>query len=165
MRTTDFCFSLPDYEYPCFVSYRLLFEAHASPLADGLAPAMLLAQPTNETGGPGVSRRRIRFGTLRVGWRAESCSDAPFRAVPLTPLSLPDLRLRRFRVGPCFRLPRRLPSPLREEETSSTARGAFHRQVLEGCPSSASGIAAGGASRACVNRCQSRSRSRDVVSR
>jgi len=37
MRTTDFCFSLPDYEYPCFVSYRHLFEAYASPLADGLA--------------------------------------------------------------------------------------------------------------------------------
>jgi len=39
MRTTDFCFPLPDYEYPCFVSYRHLFEAHASPLADRLAPA------------------------------------------------------------------------------------------------------------------------------
>jgi hypothetical protein len=39
MRTTDFCFPLPDYEHPCFVSYRHLFEAHASPLADGLAPA------------------------------------------------------------------------------------------------------------------------------
>jgi len=80
MRSTDFCFSLPDYEYPCFVSYRLLFEAHASPLADGLAPAKLLAQPTNETGGPGVSRRRIRFGRLRSGWRTGSSPDAPFRA-------------------------------------------------------------------------------------
>jgi hypothetical protein len=39
MRTTDFCFPLPEYEYPCFVSYRHLFEAHASPLVDGLAPA------------------------------------------------------------------------------------------------------------------------------
>jgi hypothetical protein len=38
MRTTDFCFPLPDYEYPCFVSYRHLFEAHASPLDDRLAP-------------------------------------------------------------------------------------------------------------------------------
>jgi hypothetical protein len=38
MRTTDFCFSLPDYEYPRFVSYQHLFEAYASPLADGLAP-------------------------------------------------------------------------------------------------------------------------------
>jgi len=91
MRTTDFCFPLPDYEYPCFVSYRLLFEAHASPLGDGLAPAKLLAQLDHETGGPGVSRRRIRFGRPRSGWRAECSSDAPFRAVPLTPLSLPVL--------------------------------------------------------------------------
>jgi len=39
MRTTDFCFPLPDYEYPRLVSYRHLFEAYASPLADGHAPA------------------------------------------------------------------------------------------------------------------------------
>jgi len=70
MRTADFCFSLPDYEYPCFVSYRHLSEAYASPLANGLASTMLLSQLTNETGGPGVSRRRIRFGRLLLGWRA-----------------------------------------------------------------------------------------------
>jgi hypothetical protein len=39
MRTTDFCFLLPDHEHPRLVSYRHLFEACASPLADGLAPA------------------------------------------------------------------------------------------------------------------------------
>jgi hypothetical protein len=39
MRTTDFCFPLLDYEYPRLVSYRLLFEAFASPLTLGLAPA------------------------------------------------------------------------------------------------------------------------------
>jgi hypothetical protein len=39
MRTTDFCFPLPDYEYPRLVSYRHLFEACASPVAGGLAPA------------------------------------------------------------------------------------------------------------------------------
>jgi len=39
MRTTDFCFPLPDYEYPRLVSYRHLFEAYASPLADELALA------------------------------------------------------------------------------------------------------------------------------
>jgi hypothetical protein len=39
MRTTDFCFLLPDYEYPRLVCYRHLSEAYASPLADGLAPA------------------------------------------------------------------------------------------------------------------------------
>jgi hypothetical protein len=39
MRTTDFCFLLPDYEHPRLVRYRHLFEAYASPVADGLAPA------------------------------------------------------------------------------------------------------------------------------
>jgi len=40
MRTTDFCFPLPDItEYPRLVSYRLLFEAFASPLTPGLRPA------------------------------------------------------------------------------------------------------------------------------
>jgi len=37
MRTTDFCFPQPDHEHPRLVSYRLLFEACASPLANGLA--------------------------------------------------------------------------------------------------------------------------------
>jgi hypothetical protein len=39
MRTTDFCFPLPHYEYPRLVSYRHLFEACAPPVADRLAPA------------------------------------------------------------------------------------------------------------------------------
>jgi len=39
MRTIDFCFPLPEYEYPRLVSYRHLFEACASPVANGLAPA------------------------------------------------------------------------------------------------------------------------------
>jgi len=39
MRTTDFCFPLPDYEHPCLVCYRHLFETYASPFADRLAPA------------------------------------------------------------------------------------------------------------------------------
>jgi len=39
MRTTDFCFLLPFYEYPRLVSFRHLFETCASPLTFGLAPA------------------------------------------------------------------------------------------------------------------------------
>jgi len=40
MRTTDFCFPLPfRTEHPRLVSYRRLFEALASPVACGLAPA------------------------------------------------------------------------------------------------------------------------------
>jgi len=74
MRTTDFCFPLPDYEYPRLVSYRHLFEAYASPLADRLAPAT--RRPVN-----------WRFTTpnpLRwafSGWRA-ACF---FRALPMQP--------------------------------------------------------------------------------
>jgi hypothetical protein len=56
MRTTDFCFPLPDYEYPCLVSSRYLFEACASPLANELAP--VTRRPVDLA----ISRRQIRFG-------------------------------------------------------------------------------------------------------
>jgi hypothetical protein len=53
-----------DYEHPRIVSYRHLFEACASPFAAELALG------DKETGGPGVSRRPVRFGKLvRVGAR------------------------------------------------------------------------------------------------
>jgi len=82
MRTTDFCFPLPEYEHPCLVSYRHLFEAYASPLTKR---ACTRGQGTGE---PGVSRRRIRFGGLpRVGARHFVLPRAPDRAGPLTPLS------------------------------------------------------------------------------
>jgi hypothetical protein len=51
--------------------------------------------------------------------------------VPLTPLLLPFIRTQpRFRAKPSRHpgLPRPLPSPLREDETLSSIRGAFHRQ-------------------------------------
>jgi len=90
MRTTDFCFSLPDYEYPCFVSYRHLFEAYASPLANGLASTT--RRPVNLAFHDAES---ASAGFFRVGARHDS-SGAPVGAVPLTPLSLPILRLRAF---------------------------------------------------------------------
>jgi len=139
MRTTDFCFPLPDYEYPCLVSYRHLFEAYASPLANGLAPM------DQETGGPGVSRRRIRFGRLlRVGARRNS-SGAPVGAVPLAPLSLPGILLRAFAWGTLpscqdrfLRLSVKMKRTLRPKGPS----------IVRGHP------------RSCVDRCRSRSRSR-----
>jgi len=90
MRTTDFCFPLPDYEYPRLVSYRRLFEACASPLANGLAPATRRpvdlafhdAGPAS-VGPPGLARSIL---TLRD----------PDRAEPLTPQSLPGVPLRAF---------------------------------------------------------------------
>jgi len=90
MRTTDFCFSLPDYEYPCFVSYRHLFEAYASPLADGLASTT--RRPVDLAFHDAES---ASAGFFWVGARHNS-SGAPVRAVPLTPLSLPILGLRAF---------------------------------------------------------------------
>jgi hypothetical protein len=161
MRTTDFCFPLPDYEYPCFVSYRHLFEAHASPLADGLAPTRCLRNRPRD-------RWTWRFTTpnpLRQaapGWRAECSSDAPVRAVPLTPLSLPLLWLHAPRVEPSSRLPRPLPSPLREEETISTARGVFRRRGPRVAPQVSLALLQGDTPRACVDWCRSRSRSRDA---
>jgi len=56
MRTTDFCFPLPDYEYPRLVSSRYLFEACASPLANELA--LVTRRPVDLA----VSRCQIRFG-------------------------------------------------------------------------------------------------------
>jgi len=156
MRTTDFCFSLPDYEYPCFVSYRHLFEAYASPLANGLASTT--RRPVNLAFHDAES---ASAGFFRVGARHDS-SGAPVGAVPLTPLSLPILRLGAFAWSHSSWLPRPLPSPLREEETISTARGDFHRRESEGCPSGVACIATGDTPRACVERYRSRSRSRDA---
>jgi len=90
MRTTDFCFSLPDYEYPCFVSYRHLFEAYASPLANGLASTT--RRPVNLAFHDAES---ASAGFFWVGARHDS-SGAPIRALPLTPLSRPILRRRAF---------------------------------------------------------------------
>jgi len=100
-------------------------------------------------------------GFFRVGARHDS-SGAPVGAVPLTPLSLPILRLGAFAWSDSSWLPRPLPSPLREEETISTARGDFHRRESEGCPSGVACIATGDTPRACVERCRSRARSRDA---
>jgi len=90
MRTTDFCFPLPDYEYPCFVSYRHLFEAYASPLADRLAP--MTRRPVDLAFHDAES---ASAGYFWFGARHHS-SGAPVRAVPLTPPSLPIRGLRAF---------------------------------------------------------------------
>jgi hypothetical protein len=70
MRTTDFCFPLPDYEYPCFVSYRHLFEAYASPLADGLAPMSCFRnRPTRPVDLAFHDAESASAGFFRVGAR------------------------------------------------------------------------------------------------
>jgi len=67
MRTTDFCFPLPFNEYPRLV------ELPASLRGFRLALDPRLCGRSQETGGLGVSRRRVRFGGLgRVGVRSVS---------------------------------------------------------------------------------------------
>jgi hypothetical protein len=94
MRSVDFCFPLPDYEHPCLVSYRHLFEACASPVASGLAPAarrpVSLAFHDAEPALVG----RIKVDARRVS------SGAPDQAVPLTLPSLPVILLRALWAEP-----------------------------------------------------------------
>jgi hypothetical protein len=121
MRTIDFCFPLPDYEHPCLVSYRHLFEACASPVAHGLAPTT--RRPVNLAFHDAESASAGSFGFARnvVTLRA------PNRAVPLTPPSLPSFLSRALAPDDLLGLPRPLPSSLREDETNAATRGAFHR--------------------------------------
>jgi hypothetical protein len=122
MRTTDFCFPLPDYEHPRLMSYRHLFEVYASPLADGLAPAT--RRPVDLAFHDAES---ASVGLVKVDARHHS-AGAPDRAVPLTPLSLPVFLPDAFASCRPSGLPRPLPSPLREDETLCSAQGAFHRR-------------------------------------
>jgi len=64
-----------DYEHSRRVRSQHLFEACASPLRPGLAPR------TRETGGPGGSRRRIRFS----GWLRVFARRFFFRVLPVLP--------------------------------------------------------------------------------
>jgi len=97
MRTTDFCFPRPDYEHPCLVSYRHLFETYASPLAVGLAPAT--RRPVNLA----FHDAESASAGSRRGWRAacifrRSCSSRTSDASVA-----PRHRAPRFRVEPSFR--------------------------------------------------------------
>jgi hypothetical protein len=138
MRTTDFCFPLPDYEHPRLVSYRHLFETYASPVAIGLAPVTRrpvdLAFHDAESASVGFTR--LTRGMLLRRSRSNRTSDTSVAPGPPA---------RAFAQGDRPGLPRPFPSSLREDETLSTTRGAFHRwRTLTPC----------------VSRRQSRSRSR-----
>jgi len=137
MRTTDFCFPLPDYEYPCLVSYRHLFEAYASPLADGLAPARTLRCGLLTTTRPvdlafhdaksaSVGCQGLTHGVFCRRSRSSRTSDTPVATGPSC------CRLSRASIR--FRPPRSRPSSLREDETKSMTRGAFHRQANRESP-------------------------------
>jgi len=120
MRTTDFCFPLPDYEHPRLVSYRHLFETYASPVAIGLAPVTRrpvdLAFHDAESASVGFTR--LTRGMLLRRSRSNRTSDTSVAPGPPA---------RAFAQGDRPGLPRPFPSSLREDETLSTTRGAFHR--------------------------------------
>jgi len=85
MRTTDFCFPLPDLRVPA------PRELPASLRGLRLAHGPRACTRDQETGGPGVSRCLIRFGGLRRVDARRFLPSALDRAVPLTPPSLPVL--------------------------------------------------------------------------
>jgi len=139
MRTTDFCFPLPDYEHPCLVSYRHLFETYASPLADRLAPVtrrpvdLAFHDAESASAGPAGLARGIILPALPIEpylWHLRhsrsSSAELSLRAV------LPGCRGRFLR-------------PSVKMRRSVRPEGPF---------------TAGGHSRAYVNRVPSRSRSR-----
>lgn len=144
MRTTDFCFPLPDYEYPRLVSYRHLFEAYASPLVAGLAPARCLLRPTRPVDLAFHDAPSASAGFVKVGARHDS-SGAPDRAVPLTPLSLPVLL-------PCA-FARRSPTGCQDRFLRLSVK--MRRSRRPEVPSIARGH-----SGTCLNRRRSRARSR-----
>jgi len=124
MYTTDFCFPLPDYEHPRLVSYRHLFEARASPLIDELALAV--RRPVD------LAFHDARFASADSVWvcarrissvhpRTSRTSDTPVASPSSTACFL--VSHERSERG----LPRPLPSPRREDETSFAIRGAVPR--------------------------------------
>jgi len=96
MRTTDFCFPLPEYEHPRLVSYRHLFEACASPLARGLAPGT--RRPVNlafhDAEFASVGFFGLARGILSSGrFRSSRTSDTPVASGPLPPCCRNDAPL------------------------------------------------------------------------
>jgi len=129
-----------DYEYPYLVSYRHLFEACASPLAD--EHALATRRPVN------LAFHDARFASagfvgLPLGLFLRAL---PKRAVPLTPPSLPTL-----------------PFPAFAEAFNPDRQGRFYRHSVKMRRFSRPEVPSivRGHSRACVNRCRSRLRSRD----
>jgi len=125
MRSTDFCF-------PLFstTSTRATFVPSISsrlaprPFAAGLVPWMM------ETGGPGGSRRPIRFGGWPpVGARRSSSACSRNHRTSDTPVADPwlPLRLREVRRPPSP--PDRALQAVHEDPPTTTIRSAFHRQL------------------------------------
>jgi hypothetical protein len=106
---------------PRFVRYRLLFETCVSPMTSGLHP-----RPRDRWDWHFTMPDPLRRGSF--GLRAASfvSSARPDRAVPLTPLSLPD-RLEVSQPRALSSLPRPLSPPFREDRTEVTTEGVFHR--------------------------------------
>jgi len=81
-----------------------------------------------ETGGPSVSRRRIRFGGPLGLARSVLLHALPTEPYLWHPCRLLNPIVRRFREARVLRPPRPRSKPLREDEVSQAAiQGVFHR--------------------------------------
>jgi len=110
MRTADFCFPL--------LRLRALAPRELPASLRGLRLALdsWACTPNPETGGPGVSRCRIRFSEPdQVDGSASSSERSRSSCTSDTPCRSPH-RIAGFRRQHRARLPRALPSPLREDK-------------------------------------------------
>jgi len=101
-----------DYEHPRLIGSRHLFEAFASPLGHAFC-----AQ-THETGGPGVSRRPIRFGGSPGLVRGVFFRALPNDPCLWHPCRFPIRRRRAFARAGFLGLPRPRGGSPREDEIS-----------------------------------------------
>jgi len=137
MRTTDFCFPLPEYEHPRLVSYRHLFEAYASPLAIGLAP---VARGPVNLAFHDAKFASVGFFGLARGIRSSGRSQSSRTSdTPVASRLLP----RAFARGG---LPKR-------QDRFFRPSVKMRRSLRPEVPS-----IGGGHSRTCVNRCRARDR-------
>lgn len=125
MLSTDFCFPL--------LSNTSTRARCAPSISPRLAPrpfARRLAPSPTEAGGPGVSRRRIRFdGRFQVGAR-RCLPRVPETTESLMPLSPPrGSRLARRESALRTGRPRSCPRAVREGAAHATIRGTFHRRL------------------------------------
>jgi len=119
---TDFCFPL--HRLRVLAPHRFPASLRSFRFALG----RWACTQNQETGGPSVSRRSIRFGGSPGLMRGVLLPRTPDRSVPLTPLSPPHSPSLRFRTsGACWGRQDRISRPSVTMRSATAIRGAFHR--------------------------------------
>jgi len=123
MRTDRFLLPTAfNYEYSCLVRSRLLFEARASPLG------WWACTHDQETGGPGASRRPIRFGgPVRVHAEAFFFLALPLGRTSDTLVASPFDAARFHVVDASWSRQDRFAHPSRDDEVRSAIENVFRR--------------------------------------